>query len=66
MFQTDKNSQSRYALRMEAIVKSVDSVGGKVLVSFADGSAVLFDGDFLYSHRNDEQNQSLPAEPDES
>ena len=51
---------------MEPTIKAVDSVDGKVLVSFADGIAVLYDANFLYSHRDDEGNQLLPAEPDES
>jgi hypothetical protein len=51
---------------MEPTIKDVDSVGGKVLVSFTDGSAVLFDAAFLFSHRDDAGNQPLPAEPDES
>jgi len=66
IFQTDTDSPFRYALRMEVIIKDVDSVHGKVLVSFADGSAGLFDANFLYSHRDDVENQLLPAEPDES
>ena len=50
---------------MRAIIKSVDRVDEKVLISFRDGTAIIFDAQFLYTHRNDKGNEALPPEPDE-
>ena len=38
---------------MNAKIVSVDLAEAHVLVNYSDGSAALFDGDFLYAHRND-------------
>jgi hypothetical protein len=51
---------------MSTIIADVDCVNDKVLVSFGDGTATLFDAQFLYLHRNDEGNEALPPEPDET
>jgi hypothetical protein len=51
------------ALPVTPAVDDVDLIDGKVLVSFHDGTAILFDVQFLYDHRNDEANQVLPLEP---
>lgn len=48
---------------LKAVVKDVDCTDDKILVSFHDGTAILFDVQFLYDHRNDEGNQTLPPEP---
>jgi hypothetical protein len=50
---------------MKAIIRNIDLVRDKVLVTFGDGTATMFDAQFLYAHRNDEGNESLAPEPHE-
>jgi hypothetical protein len=50
---------------MRRTIKDVDLVDDKVLVSFVDGTATVFNAQFLYLHRSDEENEALPPEPDE-
>jgi hypothetical protein len=50
---------------MSTIIRDVDLVGDKVLVTFGDGTATMFNAQFLYVHRNNEENEALPPEPDE-
>ena len=47
-------------------IKDVDFVGGKVLVTFTDGTAALFNAEFLYAHRSNDGNTPLPPEPGEN
>ena len=47
---------------MNAKIVSVDLAEAHLLVNYSDGSAALFDGEFLYAHRNDSGNQQMPAE----
>jgi hypothetical protein len=51
---------------MSTIIRDVDLVEGKVLVTFGDGTATMFNAQFLYVHRNDEGNEALPPQPDET
>jgi hypothetical protein len=51
-------------VRMSTIIIDIDLVGDKVLVTFGDGTATMFNAQFLYVHRRDEGNETLPAEPD--
>ena len=50
---------------MNAVIRDIDLVNGKVLVTFGDGTATIFNAEFLYTYRNDERNQQLLSEPDE-
>ncbi len=47
---------------MRGIIKDVDLSEGMVLITFADGTAALFDAEFLYAHRDGEGNEPLPPE----
>jgi hypothetical protein len=51
---------------MKATIKDVDFVDGKVLVTFGDGTATLFDAEFLYVHRSKSGNTPLPPEKGEN
>lgn len=51
---------------MTSIIRDVDLVGGRVLVTFSDGTATIFTAAFLYDHQNNDGNESLPPEPDEN
>ena len=50
---------------MSAIIRDVDIVGDRVLITFGDGTATMFDADFLYVHRNNEGNEELSPGADE-
>ena len=55
----------RQTCRMNAVIRDIDLVNGKVPVTFGDGTATIFNAEFLYTYRNDERNQQLLSEPDE-
>jgi hypothetical protein len=46
---------------VSAIIKNIDLVDDKVLLSFYDGTATLFSSQFLYVHRNDEGTEPIPT-----
>ena len=50
---------------MGTIIRNIDLVDDKVLVSFFDGTATLFSSQFLYVRRNDEGTQVVLTELDE-
>jgi hypothetical protein len=45
---------------VKATVISVDIVRGGMIINFGDGTAALFDAQFLYAHRNEGNNTLLP------
>jgi hypothetical protein len=47
---------------MNASAIAVDLVRGDVLVNFSDGTAAIFNAEFLYVHRSDSNNKCLPDE----
>jgi hypothetical protein len=49
---------------MNPTVIGVDLVRGDALIHFSDGSHFFFGAKFLYAHRGDEENSSLPDEDD--
>jgi hypothetical protein len=51
---------------MSTIIRDVDLVGDRVLVTFGDGTATMFNAEFLYANRNKEGNEALSPEPDET
>jgi hypothetical protein len=52
-----------YTFAMKAV--DADLVGDGVLIIFSDGSAVVFDSEFLYAHRRDSENLLLPKDDPE-
>ena len=62
MYQTDLGVPIRQTNRMNATIKNVDLVSGKVLVTFGDGTATMFDAEFLYNRRHDKGNEPLSPE----
>ena len=49
---------------MNTIFRDLDLVNAMVPVTFGDGTATMFNAQFLYTHRRDEGNEPLPPEPD--
>ena len=50
---------------MGATIRDVDLVGDRVLVTFGDGTATMFNAEFLYVHRNKEGNEMLSPGADQ-
>jgi hypothetical protein len=47
---------------MKPTISNVDIVDNAVLVTFSDGTAALFDADFLYAHREEQGSDTLTEE----